>query len=170
MTHTHTHTHTHTQRQFAASGSKQTICISNITWTNFGTPNVKDMHNQCCQHTELQYKVLWSQNYKTNFQPEHILSKIINLQQRPNAPPVSDSRCGEKLGQKKSRIQTSLESWHLLLLHVVQIREDEISGKCGTNEEVRNLYKILVENLEGRRPLRGLWVDGKITLKWMLNT
>jgi hypothetical protein len=37
-----------------------------------------------------------------------------------------------------------------------QIQEDEMGGAFSTNGEMRNAYKILVGNPEGKRPLDGV--------------
>lgn len=37
-----------------------------------------------------------------------------------------------------------------------------------STNEIRNVYRILVGNLNGRGHLEGLGVDGKVTLKFVL--
>jgi hypothetical protein len=34
------------------------------------------------------------------------------------------------------------------------VKENEMSGACNTQEELRNAYKILVGKLEGKEPLK----------------
>jgi len=40
---------------------------------------------------------------------------------------------------------------------------------CSTRRNDENSFKIFVELLKGRYPVRDLVADGRITLKWILN-
>jgi hypothetical protein len=50
----------------------------------------------------------------------------------------------------------------VIILTADQVKEDENGRACSMNGEKRNAYRILVGNLEGKRPLgrpRRRWVD-----------
>jgi hypothetical protein len=52
-----------------------------------------------------------------------------------------------------------------------KFQEDEIAGHVARMGERRNLYRILVgKPEEKKRPLGRRGVDGKIILKWILNS
>jgi hypothetical protein len=48
------------------------------------------------------------------------------------------------------------------------MKKDEMPGSCGTDGEMRNLYKILVGNLKGKDSPQDLGVYWRTILEWML--
>jgi len=46
-----------------------------------------------------------------------------------------------------------------------QIKKNEIGGACKTHGERRCAHRVLVENPEGKKPLRNAGVDGRIILR-----
>jgi hypothetical protein len=54
------------------------------------------------------------------------------------------------------------------IIRMIKSREDDMRETCSAHGEMRNAYKILVGEPEGKRPLRYLGVDGNMILKWIL--
>jgi hypothetical protein len=54
-----------------------------------------------------------------------------------------------------------------LFLHD-QVKEDEMGTACSTHGEKRNVYRVLVGKLEGKRLMGKLDVGQRIILKWIL--
>jgi hypothetical protein len=57
---------------------------------------------------------------------------------------------------------------HQILLCYNQIKEDEIGRACNGIIEKKTACKILVGRPEGKDPLKGIGLDGRVLLEWVL--
>jgi hypothetical protein len=53
-------------------------------------------------------------------------------------------------------------------LHSRSNKESEVCGACGKHGRRRKLYRVLVENPEGKSHLKEVGVDGRMGSKWTL--
>jgi hypothetical protein len=77
-------------------------------------------------------------------------------------------KCGETdrfedvLAERQTALEWILNTLDEIIWTGYKVGEDEVGGTCGTNGEKRNVYRLIIGQSEGKRPL------GRPRCRWIV--